>query len=298
MSKSNATFQIYFRGAAVESGQMDVKELAPALLSIGSLIEETNRVLNGEKSTVSVKVVNFRDGSFGISLDVTQRVLTDLVNVFTNDHITAAANLTSLLGVGALVGGYSLFKLLRRLNKRIPDDVVTLEDGNIELVVKELKVTVPPEVFNLYKDTKVREEVENVVKPLSKDGIDFIDFKYDNEISETIKKDELSCFEISETESEKINEDVFTATYSIQSLSFKKGSKWKLSDGTNSIFVTILDNEYLEKIEGNLVSFSKGDRLKVKLRIKNYENTKGLKTDYEVLKILDHTKPPTQITFP
>lgn len=294
---SKAAFQIYFCGPALESGQMDVKELAPALLGIGSLIEESNRVINGNKSTVSIKVVNFKDGSFGISLELVQTICTQFINAFSSEKATAAANILTFLGVGGVgsISIYGLIKLLKNLKNRKLDDVKKLQDGNIEIIIKEQNIIITPEVFSLYQDIKVRKEMESIVKPLIKEGIDSINFKYNKEIVESIDKKELPYFEMPEIEDKEIDEDVFVATYSIQSLSFKEDNKWKLSDGTNVFYVTISDKNYLDKIDKNLVSFSKGDRLKVKLKIKNYETLSGLKTDYEVLEIINHAKPPSQL---
>ena len=100
---SKASFQVYFHGPAVEFGRMDVRDLAPALLAIGSLLEETNRVLNGQRAHISVKVKkDFEEGSFGISFDVVQDLANQLLAMFSSDSVDGALNLLEILGLTIL----------------------------------------------------------------------------------------------------------------------------------------------------------------------------------------------------
>ncbi len=87
---STVQFQIFYSGPDLESGKMDVRELAPALLAIGGLLEESNRVLNGERSSVSVKVNRFEDGSFGINFEVIQNIKDQVIALFSGQEVTAA----------------------------------------------------------------------------------------------------------------------------------------------------------------------------------------------------------------
>lgn len=61
MIKEN--FQISYDGPALANNEMDVKDLAPALLSLGELLEEANRVVNGDKVSVVVNIKATRPGS-------------------------------------------------------------------------------------------------------------------------------------------------------------------------------------------------------------------------------------------
>ena len=291
---TQTSFKAYYCGSVLESGQMDVRELAPALISIGNLLEESNRVLNEGKTTIAVKVKRFEDGSFGISFDVIQGYAEQLVGIFSGDKAVAAANLLQYIGFGVL-GYHGLFYLIKKAKGRKPDKAKILEDGNIEIDFSGETEIISKPVFDLYRDLKVRQEVENTLKPLGVEGIESFYVKSENQIIETINKGEVKYFKTPDIEEEKIEEHEIIAVYSIHSLSFKEDNKWRLSDGTTTFFVTIKDDEFLRKVDENLIYFSKGDLLKLKLKVTTWETKDGLKTEYEALAVLDHKSAARQI---
>lgn len=60
-------FRIVYDGPALETHEMNVRDLAPALLSLSDALEEAGKTLYGNKTVVSVKVnASFKAGSFGI----------------------------------------------------------------------------------------------------------------------------------------------------------------------------------------------------------------------------------------
>ena len=291
---NQASFKVYYCGSSLESGKMDVRELAPALLSIGSVLEEANRVLNGKKTTVSVKVKKFEDGSFGISFDVVQSVTSQIVDMFSGDNATAAANIIVFLGF-AYGGIKSVFYLIKKSKGEKPLKAKILEDGNVEIDFSEEKISVPKQVFDLYRDLKVRKEIENTLKPLEQEGINDFKIKDDKQLIESVNKEEAKYFHAPDTEDEKIEEADNIATYSIHTLSFKEDNKWRLTDGTSTFFVTIKDEDFLRKVRNNLISFSQGDLLKIELHVTTWQVNEGIKTEYEAMKILEYRSAAKQL---
>src|SRR5690349_3150194 len=95
-----AQFQITYSGEALENNEMDVRELAPALIAIADLLEESNNVINGGSTKIIVNVHgSFKSGSFGIDFTVIQNIFQNVMNFFNSDGVTAATNLLDLLGL-------------------------------------------------------------------------------------------------------------------------------------------------------------------------------------------------------
>jgi len=295
--KSKASFKVFYCGPILDSGQMDVRELAPALLAMGSLLEESNRVLNDGNTEVSVKVKKFEDGSFGISFEVVQGFATQLIELFSGKQTTAAINLLQMIGF-ACAGYNGLFYIIKKAKGRTPIKAKILEDGNVELDFSGETEIVPKPVFDLYRDIKVRQQTENVLKPLLVDGIERFAVKEDHNEIESVDKSEYKYFTTPSIEEEIIQERETVALYSIHSLSFKEDNKWRLSDGSNTFFVTIKDEDFLHKVNENLISFSKGDILELNLKITTWETKDGIKTEYEALKVLDHKTAARQLKLP
>ena len=126
---SHAQFQIIYDGPSLVDNTMDVRELAPALLAVGDLLESANNALNKEKSTVSVSVKgSFKTGCFGIDFIVSQSFLKHVQDLFSGPQVTAAANLIQILGFVS-GSGYSLIKLIVWLRGKKPKKIKLLENG-------------------------------------------------------------------------------------------------------------------------------------------------------------------------
>ena len=82
---------ITYEGEALQEGIMDFRELSSSLISLGELFEESNRVVNGDDSSVKIQVhADFRRGSFGIDVTVVQDLVAQVSNLFTDGSATAS----------------------------------------------------------------------------------------------------------------------------------------------------------------------------------------------------------------
>lgn len=81
----------------------------------------------------------------------------------------------------------------------------------------------------------------------------------------------------------------------IISVAFEHG-KWQFSSGSNRFFAKIEDENFLNDVEKNIQQFGSTDVLKVHLRTRQYIDKTGLlKSEYTVLRVLDHQRGGQQI---
>ncbi|MDZ4123372.1 MAG: hypothetical protein U1E02_04220, partial [Hydrogenophaga sp.] len=92
-------FSIKYDGPTLASHQMDVRELAPALIALSELLEHANKAAYPDANEVRVNVQgNFKGGSFGVDLIAVQTVAQQIVSLLNGDDATAASNLLGILG--------------------------------------------------------------------------------------------------------------------------------------------------------------------------------------------------------
>ena len=102
-------FTVTYDGPSVRDGLMDVRELAPALLSTGALVQKANHLLNGDRVQVSVQVrSSFKRGSFIIALLADQSLL-DQAKAFLLQH-PQIKDVKEILEILFFYGGF--FKLI------------------------------------------------------------------------------------------------------------------------------------------------------------------------------------------
>ena len=133
-----------------------------------------------------------------------------------------------------------------------------------------------------------RVAAEEVLRPLNHDKIDKFIIKDDGVVTEEITKSDINYFTLPEIRDEIINESTHEAAYSIIAFAFKDDNKWRLHDGNATISVQMKDDVFRRKVEENLASFSKGDILRCRVKATQWRSEGGLKTEYEVLEVIEH----------
>ncbi|MGD0102085.1 MAG: hypothetical protein ABSC60_17235 [Acidobacteriota bacterium] len=254
-------FTIKFSGELLEAGLMDVRELAPALLALGDLLQESNRILNGDRAHVSVQVRSeFARGSFTVGCDLVQGIL-DQAQEFLKIH-PAIKNTKELLEIVFFYvgGGLGVIEFLRRLHgRRVPKEGVTFQNnGIIQINIDNEQIETNREVFNLANDPGVRRAFEGISSPLRREGIDYVEISKADETPQIISKEEVDFFQAGEIGQELLIDNEREAVISIVRLSFKAEHKWGFSDGATKISASIDDPEFWARIQAGH-KFAKGD---------------------------------------
>lgn len=299
---TTANFRITYDGPALQASTMDVRELAPALLALGDLMEAASMALYGSKVKATVEVkASFRTGCFGIDLVLLQSWVDKVVDIFSGKEMSAFANAGALLAALGFVGHNAckgLVTVLKWLRGRTISRIETREDGARVLTEDGDLLDIELAVLALLRDRTVREELLRAMAPLDRDGITTVAFGTDSEIVETVDLQSKPWFEPPAYEDELLLDESRKMAFSIVSLAFKEDNKWRLYDGAATIHATIEDEEFLERVDQSMEVFAKGDVLLCKVRVKQWQSLSGARTEYVVERVLEHRQAARQIPLP
>jgi hypothetical protein len=291
---NTAHFQIAYDGPALDSHEMDVNDLAPALLALSELLEEANQVINDGKAKVNVKVKgSFKSGSFGVDFSVLQSTL-DLLNIFNDTHVTGALNLVGLVG---LVSGSTvcLFHVLKWLKGRPIEKVIKINDETVEIYSQQESLEISINVLKLLMNFNIRRSIEKVILPLKKEGIDRFYAKDKNKKAIEVQKNEVGYFDAPIPQEEVLEDVELITNVQLVNVAFQETNKWRFSDGTTSFFATVTDNGFIHRVQNDTETFAKNDILRVKLRKIQYESPTGIRTEYYVQDVIEHRRPGQQL---
>ncbi len=299
MSEANLT--LVFDGPAVENGEIDVQELAPALLAMGELIQSANHEINGDRAQISVKVRATAEGSFEVDLSLLQSLMenTKALFDFAADHkdgIAAANDLADLLFKvvgGTLATGGGLFAVIKFLRGRKPDKIEE-KGGDVHIHIGDTYFVTNKQTIQLAESITVREQAKKAIASLSEDGIDKIKVKRSEHTDLEVTKGEVGYFEYEQTE-EELADETRTMTLQIINLSFKEDNKWRVTDGGDPFNATIEDTDFLNQIANNEIAFSRGDYLVCIVREKQFSTAKGLKKERSIIEVQDHRPAAQQL---
>lgn len=300
--------RIAYVGEALTDGSMEVRELAPALISFAHFVSHAGKAMGCERE---IKVMLNQDsinaGSFDITFILNMSILEQAKLFVEGSKSSGLDDLMTVIGYVANVGGaIGVFELIRRIGsraitaikKKTPDvSAIYLNDGDV--------IDVNIKTLNVFLNAECRKDIEGIIKPLYKDGIGAFEIrnpldKNDKRAISTVRECEKETFKAPPVEEMKA--DFLPATVNgemlvrIISLNFEKG-KWKVADVSNPpIWVTIADEEFMEKVSNHEITFGKGDLLRIAYRYVTSMKTDGnISAEYIVDKVMAIQQAPKQI---
>lgn len=300
---SEATIRISYDGEALEAGTMDVRDLAPALLALSDLFDEADKVLNGPNPDRVIQLRirhDIKKGSFDIGIEVVEAWISKIVNLFAGQSAAGVANLVGILGFSATVT-VGLFKLIKWARARPVKRVELLNDGEARIVIEGDEMVVSRPVAKVFNDMGVRRLFAALLAPLQRDGIESFEVKDPSgKVIEKVTKEEAPAF-APPTPSEipeQIVKNNFTQAYTLVSVTFKDGNKWRVFDGQSTVNVTLEDAAFLARVNRHEVQFAKDDVIRCDVRQEQTISGDGLRTEFFITRVLEHKHTYRQVVLP
>lgn len=302
------TFRIGFDGPAIRDGEIEVGDLAPALLALGEMFENANAALNQERADAKLKIRASKRGSFVALLSLDISFITDMLDVVSAhpDRITAADDLLGLIIQGGkIVGGTAvgLFVALRFLKGEKPDSSAKNDDGTTSITKGGTTIIVDSRTAKLLTDYPTREATKSFVnKALRSEGITSVSFAeddgtVDHEPDLTLTKRDIASVEIPEPEDNQANEtrSEREVLLRIVSAQFAEGYKWRFTDGTNTFTAGMRDENFKERLEHAEIALSKQDTLRCLIEEVQWLAGSQLKTETSIIEVKEHISGAKQL---
>lgn len=288
---------------------IDVFQLAPTLLSLGKLIQDSNQILNpGEK--VSVNVRPFRPGSF--TVDVLLWVQDPhLQQLAMAGLVASAATGKSILDVLKAIGliadvKNSAIEVIRRL-RGTPKAVESVGPGQFRYSADDnTSITVDSSVHQVLQNSSVVQNIQNVyVQPLSSPKVTGVRsfLPGDEQGSEVrLTKDDVPLMNSFVAGSPDAKPPV-TRT-SIVTLKPSRGSfegeagNWSFRWGDTKLRVTIRDQGFLDRVRAGVIRLHSTDLLRVDLQETEAVRGGEVHVTREILNVIDYMPGARQVDLP
>lgn len=215
-----------YDGPAINHGRIPVRDLAPALLALGDLFVDASVLTQPKRKPVALSIEATGGRSFLVHLVLEADAAWDAVeDLFTSDGVTALANLFTLV-----LGGAGLFEIIRKIRNRRIVAEEALTTGLIRLTLDDGEsIEVPAEVVAFYRHQPIRARTQDVVAPLTKPGIERIEFRPDSAVEVAITTSDVPAFAVPDAEEIPLGDHEVDTIAAIASVAFTEGNKWRLT---------------------------------------------------------------------
>ena len=295
--------RIAYVGEALNSGVMDVNDLAPALLAFGNLVKRVNIVIGNEHPVrILLKADDIRKGSFDITLLLDYNILEEAKLFMGFADETGLKALMDVLGM-SITAKESIFWLIKVIGyKRIKQ--AEKQKDNVTIVLEDnTAITVNQNVYNVFLDYETRNFIEKVVAPVKKEGIAGFEIRNPEDLHDvnptvSIDKTVVDCFVTPALETKVEDDIVFEQEMMVKivSIVFDEKQKWRFSDGEAVFWAKITDDKFWQSIDEGTIAFRKGDRLKVLCKVlQRTGEADSLITERTITKVIKIIPKPTQI---
>lgn len=196
---------VRYDGPALSGHQMDVQELAPALLALAEMAQLANKLFNGDKASMQVLVkADIEQKCFQLDIHLAQTLLESAKHLFGTDEYKTAKEIAEFLDLllpGGVAGG--VFWFWRRVwgasppSAEAPIAFQTEQHGGQTTLINApggAPITVNNNTYMLATDPAMMELGKRVLKPLERDGYDQFGLYQDGKPTTEWSNEEASRF--------------------------------------------------------------------------------------------------------
>lgn len=279
---ADLAFELEYDGPALATHEMDVRELAPALISTADLFQELNRRLYPVAPPLAVNVRATDGGSFLVQLKI---VYDSVINTLAADEATAGANLTAMLTV---VG--ALMRYARRLlrSEQVSQSPHPTEPGVVVIGFADgTTLEIPEAVLSVRNNLYVQRSLSEIVQPVERPGVDIVRLRQEGITIGEVPKADVTAFE---APSGPLPRDTFppeerTTYLTIHTAGFHT-NRWRLWDGQSLVWAPISDESFIRRLDSGTLRVGKLDLLHCRIREERWRDQTGLHREVVVLEVL------------
>lgn len=277
--------------------EVDVFKLAPTLLAIGELVQDSNRETNPGGRQIGINVKPFREGSFIVDL-----------TVFPENHLQQLLDLISspalLEWIGLILGTQIGAVQVIRFLKGKPKSVEEVKPGEFRYTsIDDRSVTISAPVHQLISNSSITNNIYRVYAapmeqlPSVTDVVTYLENAPQTAVTVT-REDvpiikEYVTLSTEQAAPEKIEEHTHHGVY----LNPKRGSfdgdpkDWSFWRGDEIITATIKDKEFIAQCRAGKYRLNYPDLLTVDLlERQRVVGTKVQKPSYEILRVTQYVE--------
>ncbi|MGE0284481.1 MAG: hypothetical protein AB7P20_28235 [Rhizobiaceae bacterium] len=302
---------IRYDGPALGGHEMDVRDLAPALLALADIVQFANKKFNGDAAEMRVLVnADVEQKCFMLDLSVVQSLLEQARGFFGSDGVKTAKEIAEWIGLigGGSIGLFQFMKLIRRRGEAGTKFEVDQQNGSTTVTITGdgNTIVVPVQTYQLAQEKYVVDRAKEVLKPLEKAGIDSLAFVEGE--TPVFKVDDAEAGEILATPAGELDplphESVsnIRGAVRIKSPQYEGVAKWSLLWNGRAIDAEMADEAaaWVTDFQENRVAAPPNTVLDVSMTETVKLDDQGLavgKPTYVVSKVHGVTPPPQQTSI-
>ena len=297
-SLKNSTITIRYDGENLDEHQMDVADLAPALLGLSEIYKIANAKFNGDRASIKVLIsTDVEHQCFQFDIQVVQSIWDQARTLLVDTDIATAKELGEWIGLIGSSGGsvYGLFRFLKWKRERNLDvSELKVESGphitTITVAGDNASIAVHSQALELSKNQDALKNVQRVVKPITKDGCDSVEFEYSGKVETLHKEDAESIIGETTVVEREILDDpqIMNAWVTVYSPVYDSSAKsWRFRFGESHFYMDISETNISGKAidRGGAMA---DDAYYVKLQMSQEHTGNGkIKNHYKILEVLE-----------
>lgn len=172
---------IRYDGPALGGHEMDVRDLAPALLALADIVQFANKKFNGEQADMRVLVnADVEQKCFMLDLSLVQSFVEQAKTFFGQEDVKTAKEIAEWIGIvaGTSIGLFQFLRVVRRRSEAGTKFEVTQEAGSTTVTITGdgNTLVLPVQTYQLAQEKYVVDRAKEVLRPLEKPGYATLSF--------------------------------------------------------------------------------------------------------------------------